>query len=375
MTNESIHTLLSRDVWCILGLPFDAVTLNDAANHVRNSIETGERCFISTPNLNFAVTAQSDEAFFESVVQSDISLADGMPIVWLAKLLGIPLRERVAGSDLFSHLSEQSKSPKIKVFFFGGQPGVAAIAHEKLNQQSKGMESCGYIDPGFVSVEEMSRPDTIQVINQSNADFLVVALGAKKGQQWIQHNKHQFEVPVYSHLGAVINFVAGHVERAPGVWQKAGLEWLWRIRQEPALWRRYLGDALRLINQMTTRVLPLVVYSYWLKKSVGAELLSGKVVTEQGNPEIIRLSGAMCHPYLQPLQQALVANLHNTGSDISLDMAGVSYIDGACIAKLLLFQGFLKRYGRALIFRNTPKRVYRLLKYSGVTDRFEILSG
>ncbi|HIF54948.1 MAG TPA: acetylglucosaminyldiphospho-UDP acetyl-beta-D-mannosaminyltransferase, partial [Methylococcaceae bacterium] len=108
----------SRNVWSILGLPFDLVSLQDACSVTNRAIANKQRCFLTTPNLNFLITAQSDEAFFQSVMDSDLSVADGMPIIWVAKLLGIPLPERVAGSDLFAGLSQQKQSDKkISVFF------------------------------------------------------------------------------------------------------------------------------------------------------------------------------------------------------------------------------------------------------------------
>ncbi|MCJ8271516.1 MAG: WecB/TagA/CpsF family glycosyltransferase, partial [Psychrosphaera sp.] len=250
--------ITKRDVRCVLGLVYDVTNLNAAVTTVNTSIEQDERCFLTTPNLNFVIASQSDTAFFQSVVDSDLSVADGMPLIWVAKLLDIPLPERVAGSSLFDELSKQNSCPeKIKVFFFGGQDGVAEQAHRKLNESSSAMMSCGFYDPGFVSVEEMSSPDIVEQINAAAPDFIVVALGAKKGQAWIQQNKQQLNASVISHLGAVINFVAGHVERAPVFWQRCGLEWLWRIKQEPTLWRRYLFDGLAFIKLLISHVFPL----------------------------------------------------------------------------------------------------------------------
>ena len=84
-------------------------------------------------------------------------------------------------------------------------------------------------------------------MNAARPDFLVVSLGAAKGQAWIMRNLHRLDVPLVSHLGAVVNFVAGEVRRAPRWMQRSGLEWAWRVKEEPALLRRYAGDALRLL--------------------------------------------------------------------------------------------------------------------------------
>ncbi|WP_206057441.1 WecB/TagA/CpsF family glycosyltransferase [Nitrincola schmidtii] len=234
-----------RQQWMLLGLPFDAVTLDQACDRVFEAIEKRQRCFISTPNLNFVINAKRDPEFAKSVFLSDLNLADGMPLVWAARWLKIPIPERVAGSSLFDELVKRSHPDKpVKVFFFGGDPGVAEKASIVLNNSSDAVVCCGYHDPGRGDVASMSTPDVIDKVNASNADFLVVSLGAKKGQAWIQHNLAQLNVPVVSHLGAVVNFVAGTVKRAPKIWQKLGLEWLWRIVEEPYLWKRYATDGL-----------------------------------------------------------------------------------------------------------------------------------
>ncbi|MGB6100040.1 MAG: WecB/TagA/CpsF family glycosyltransferase [Comamonas sp.] len=238
----------------VAGLPFDAVDTAGAVQRVCTAMARQQRLFLSTPNLNFVVAAQSDAAFRASVLASDLSVADGMPVLWLARLQGTPLPERVAGSTLFEHLrageGQALLGRPIKVYFFGGPPGVAQKACDALNAEGRHMRGVGAHSPGFGTVEEMSAPAVIDAINASGADFLVVALGARKGQAWIMHNLDQLSVPVVSHLGAVVNFVAGTVERAPMAWQRWGLEWLWRIRQEPALYRRYVADGVVLLKLM-----------------------------------------------------------------------------------------------------------------------------
>ena len=94
----------NRDVHCLFGLPFDAVTLAEAEQRVRSAADQRASCFLSTPNLNFLIGCQTDAAFRDSVINSDLSIADGAPILWLSKLLGIPIHERVAGSSLFERL-------------------------------------------------------------------------------------------------------------------------------------------------------------------------------------------------------------------------------------------------------------------------------
>ncbi len=180
-----LRTDFRREVYCILGLPFDAVTLSQAVDKVAGSAERDERCFLSTPNLNFAVASLAGGAFRDSVIRSDLSVADGMPLVWIARLLGLPIPERVAGSTLFDVLRTRRRNDNaepVSVYFFGGPDGVAECAADKLNAEPSGLRCVGHYSPGFESIETMSDAAIIDRINASGADFLVVALGAKKGQ-------------------------------------------------------------------------------------------------------------------------------------------------------------------------------------------------
>jgi N-acetylglucosaminyldiphosphoundecaprenol N-acetyl-beta-D-mannosaminyltransferase len=251
---------LLRNVYGILGVPIDVIDMASALHRIETAAADGRPFLISTINLNFLVTSRSDAKFRESLLLSDLCTADGIPVVWIAKLLGIPIRERVAGSDLFANLkSAKNTTRPLKVFLFGGAPGAAAAACEKIKTQPGGITCVGYYEPGFGSVDEMSTEAIIGMINASNADFLAVALGAKKGQAWLLQNHTRIRVPVRVHLGAAINFQAGTIRRAPSCMQKYGLEWLWRIKEEPQLWRRYWADGLALVELILSRVLPLLV--------------------------------------------------------------------------------------------------------------------
>jgi len=359
----------SRNVHSILGLPFDMLNQQQAQDAVLSAIDNKQRCFLTTPNLNFLITAQDDAAFYQSVIDSDINIADGMPIVWLAKLLGLPIKERVAGSDLFAGLSQlKQREKKISVFFFGGQAGIAEQASLQLNQNSEGMLCCGYHDPGFVSIDEMSTEAIIQKINLANPDFLVVALGAGKGQAWIQQNKQRLNAPVISHLGAVINFVAGHVERAPVFWQRMGVEWLWRIKQEPLLWKRYLFDGLAFIKLILTKVIPLAIYDGYLRRSTDFNEPM-KVAIDDSTAQIISLSGSVKSIELDEIKSVFNKVLSSGDKDIILDFTKVTYIDAGFIGLLLLLQNKLHEQGRELVLQGVSMRCKCLLKLNLVWNR------
>jgi N-acetylglucosaminyldiphosphoundecaprenol N-acetyl-beta-D-mannosaminyltransferase len=360
-----------RKVWNILGLVFDEITLSETTEYTKNAVINNKDCFISTPNLNFVITANSNDIFFNSVIESDLSVADGMPIIWVAKLLGIPIRERVAGSTLFEDLRNQvNESEKIKVFFFGGLPGVARQAHENLNKTESSLISCGHYDPGFVDVDLMSEQTTLDYINEANPDFIVVALGAEKGQKWILKNKEKLNAPVISHLGAVINFVAGTVTRAPALWQNIGLEWLWRIKQEPNLWKRYFFDGIQFCKLITFNVLPLAFYDRYLKnkyKTTQALLIS---TVEKKNRFILEGSYTFTDIELASifLQQNVTFN-----EDVTLDMSKLQYIDAAAIGQLLLFQLNLKKEKQALLMTGLSSRLKTILTLNNVKHRFNLI--
>jgi N-acetylglucosaminyldiphosphoundecaprenol N-acetyl-beta-D-mannosaminyltransferase len=350
-----------RDVHCLLGVPFDAVDMPAALRRVRDAAAERASCFICTPNVNFLIGCHKDGRFRDSVVRSDLSIADGMPVVWIARLLGIPIRTRVSGSSLFEKLREAKERP-LSVYFFGGPDGTAAAASRRLHGENAGLTCAGHQSPGFGSVDELSGEETIQRINASGADFLVVSLGAKKGQEWIERNRNRLSVPVVSHLGAALHFTAGTLERAPLWMQNAGLEWLWRIKEEPGLWRRYLSDALGLLTLLVTRVLP----HYWYlqrRKVDSGELAAAEIRTSEDRRRfMVRLSGAWTRDNVAPLRE-IFAKAAQSGKDIALEMRNVVYVDSAFVGLAMLLHENQTRHGREFAMREVPAAVRRFMTY------------
>ena len=352
----------NRNVYCLLGLPFDALDMTDAVARVHAASVEKVPCFLSTPNLNFLIASHKDPEFRASVLRSDLSIADGAPLAWMARFLGMPIRERVAGSSLFEILRNTPDHP-LSIYFFGGPPGVAERAGARLNAEASAMTCAGFECPGFGSIEDMSSDQTIDRINASGADFLVVALGAKKGQAWIMRNRARLTVPIVSHLGAVVNFVAGTVTRAPVWMQRRGLEWLWRIKEEPGLWKRYWRDGLDLVCLIITRALPYAWYRgrYPL---ANAELVRASVtMAEDGGVSLIRLEGAWIRDNLAPLRQYFSLAAQCNG-DIRLDVAGVTHVDSAFVGLLMLLHGYQLSRGAQLLIYGMQKRVRRIFELS-----------
>ncbi len=355
-----------REVICLFGLPFDVVSMEQTVQRVREAVRARQQLFLSTPNLNFLIGCQHDAAFRQSVIDSDLSVADGMPLVWMSRLLGLPLPERVTGSGLFERLRTDplpAGEKPIKVYFFGGPPGAAQAASQNLNANPGGLVCVGFETPGFGSVEDMSSPEVLQRINASSADFLVVALGAVKGQAWLQRNRAQITVPVLSHLGAVVNFVAGTVSRAP-VWvQRAGLEWLWRIKEEPRLWRRYWGDGKALTSLVFGQLLP---HAHWLRRqSVPAPARLS--LTAEGLTHRLSLSGMATDPlpaeFLATLEHAAAVN-----TTLLLDLSRATGFGPGFAGQLLRLEKAMTARQIRLQLAPLPKAIERLFAWNGLSQ-------
>ena len=364
VTSFALPDDLSREVYCILGMPVDAIGMHAALRRIESAAAGRTPFLISTPNLNFLVNSQLDRDFRESLILSDLCTADGMPIIWIAWLTGIPIKNRIAGSDIFDALkAEHSTAHPLKIFLFGGAEGVAAAASRALNGQPSGLYCVGSLYPGFCSAEEMSRDDIIDNINSSGADFLVASLGAQKGQLWLQRNHHRLLIPVRAHLGASLNFQAGTVRRAPPIMRKFGLEWLWRIKEEPYLWRRYWNDGSVLLRLLFTRVLPLAFWTWWLRLKYerrGEDLI---ITQAYGHESVtVSLSGPANARHVDKAIPAFREAIA-TKKRITLDFSNTRTIDARFLGLLLMLKKKLKSTGATLIFVGLSpglERIFRL---------------
>ena len=350
-------------VW-LLGLPVDPVSLDEACTRIADAGASGRRLFFATPNLNFLRLARGDAAFTRSVLRCELSLADGVPLLWLARGLGVALPERVAGSSVVERLRSAVRGRPLGVCFFGGAPGVGERARAALDAEGGGLRGAGAVDPGFCSLDEMSSAQMIDAVNETDADLLVVALGARNGHLWLDRNRDRLTIPVASHLGAVVNFVAGTVARAPEVWQRLGLEWLWRIRQEPALASRYLRDGVFLLAEIAG-ALPRILVGRALRR-LRAQGRDGLHI-ERNAPGTLRPVGALTAMTVPALLADLEAGAerygaaNDKGADVVqvIDLSGVDDLDAVGIG-LLYAAAFRRSPGCEL--RSPSPAALRLLR-------------
>lgn len=353
-----------RDVWCVLGVPVDIATLPSAVQAIEIAVRDRRRLSFITPNVNFLVRASRSEEDRRRMVDADLSLVDGAPLVAIAKLLGAPIKERCAGSDVFEMLRRRPgfAGRRLRVFFFGGREGAAEAAAAALNAERGGLEAVGSLNPGYGDIATMSAPDLLERINGAEPDFLVVAMGAAKGQAWIDRNLSSLSVPVVSHLGAVVDFTGGKIARAPKIVQRIGLEWAWRIKADPSLWRRYLSDAVAFGVIALTRLAPALMSSRSRRTGVPATVST----VQTANGPVVRLAGDLTSEHLTPIRQAF-RSAAQSNDRVIVDFADAGSIDGAFLGLLLMLDKGCRARGAALALAGLDRSRRRAFRAHGVS--------
>jgi N-acetylglucosaminyldiphosphoundecaprenol N-acetyl-beta-D-mannosaminyltransferase len=203
---------------------------------------------IITPNVDHLVKLQGDKEFYDIYQKADWVICDSTILSLGAKFLGRPVEEVIPGSSLLPAYCEfHKKNNEIKIFLLGAKTGVAAVAMNKINLRTGRNIVVGAHSPSFgFEKNEEECEKIISLINKTDATVLVVGVGAPKQEKWIYKYKDRFQnIRLFMALGATIDFEADSIKRAPEIFQKVGMEWLYRLLKEPKrLWKRYLIDDL-----------------------------------------------------------------------------------------------------------------------------------
>jgi N-acetylglucosaminyldiphosphoundecaprenol N-acetyl-beta-D-mannosaminyltransferase len=228
--------------FCVLGTRVDAIETPAVIKKIEEWIAAGDQGrFISVTNVNTIMQGRSDSSFSVIVNNSDLSVPDGMPLVWLGRLHGYALRERVAGPDLLPECCRKTQNAGYRHFFYGSAEGVAKQLASELKCQFPGIRVAGTYSPPFRQLTQEEDQHIIQMINQAHPDVLWVGLGCPKQERWIYEHRNRLQVAVMIGVGQAFDIHAGRLRRAPAYMRNHGLEWLCRLLLEPRrLWRRYL---------------------------------------------------------------------------------------------------------------------------------------
>jgi N-acetylglucosaminyldiphosphoundecaprenol N-acetyl-beta-D-mannosaminyltransferase len=233
LANDRVH------VWEV---PFAPMTVEEAVTAVTGLVHAGRPSYFITANTHYAMLTEALPDLRAINERAAFIVADGAPLVWASRLAGAPLPERVAGSDLIFHLCREAMREGFRIFLLGGGEGVAEEAARRLIDRYPGLQIVGTECPPFgerTPAEDEALADRIRL---ARPDLLFVAFGQPKGERWIFRHLERLGVPVSVQVGASLDFVAGRVRRAPRWMQKTGLEWTFRLGQEP---RRLLGRYAR----------------------------------------------------------------------------------------------------------------------------------
>lgn len=250
--------VVNRPPALLFGIPIADVTMHETVDLVDEFVRIGRRdgrtFQIATPNVDFLVQTQDRPDVHRILRRSDLCIADGAPIVWASRMLGTPVRERVAGSDLVPRLVERSAVTGSKVHVFGSSPDVAERATAMMADRHP--DARFTFDPGPMIPDPTDVPDAVLVsIAAADPDILCVALGNPKQERFIAHHRERLGVPVMIGVGGSLDMLTGERRRAPGWVQRVGLEWVWRAAQEPRrLGPRYAHD-LRVFGPRLAREL------------------------------------------------------------------------------------------------------------------------
>jgi N-acetylglucosaminyldiphosphoundecaprenol N-acetyl-beta-D-mannosaminyltransferase len=226
----------------VADLLIDNLNLSEAVALLDRALARGARGYVVTPNVDHVVQYQRDAAFRAACDGAALRLPDSVPLVWASRLLGQPLRARVAGADLVPALCEMAAVRGHTVFLFGGRRDVAGQAAQRLAARFPRLRVAGtYTPPEEFEPAGPSAEAAVRAVNLARPALLFVGLGTPKQELWVNRYWDRLEATVVVCCGAAIDYAAGVQVRAPGWMQRAGLEWVWRLGHEPRrLWKRYL---------------------------------------------------------------------------------------------------------------------------------------
>lgn len=340
----------------LLGVPFHDVTMEETLDHIDWLVTRGQPSYLATANLDFAAQASQDVELQRILLEAELVLCDGTPLVWASRWLGAPLRERVAGSDMLPHLFARAADRGHRLFFLGASEDVLATATAKCRAEYPGLDICGAYAPPFAKLLEIDHEEIARRIKAAQPDVLLVAMGCPKQEKWIYMHYRELGVPVSMGIGASLDFVAGKFRRAP-VWARVcGLEWVFRLLQEPRrLFNRYCFDLLFFVQALRKQ-----------RRLLQARTAHAAPAQEQREPEKIahavqyRWSGRIDAAAVTASRIAAILPEPNSPNAV-LDCSAVEFIDSTGLGLLVKSFRACKQAGGVFVILAPGEPVTRML--------------
>lgn len=375
----------------ILGIPVDNLTMEETIDRIFSMIEAYQRDqrprLVATVNVDFVVNTLTWQLqrirhpeLLDTLRRADLVTADGMPLLLISRLLGSPLKERVPGADLVPKLAGEAAKRGKSLYFLGGREGVGKRAASLLQEQHPDLLIAGIDSPSvciegtkLADAEEMDQ-SIIARVNNARPDILLIAFGNPKQEIWFNRNRNRLRVPVSIGIGGTFEFIAGAVRRAPAWMQKAGLEWIFRISQDPGrLWKRYFVDFFK----FGLMVWPAVLYYQHKRLSYQLIPTKGTLPTET-RPELGPASGLL-NVITLPGRLDLFALKHVSGavdqafagsSNVVLDFGRVSFIDSTGIGFLMRTLRRAEKEGCGIYLVRVAPKARRFFEFNRTWDLF-----
>lgn len=233
----------------LLGVEFDKRTKAETIDLLASRLKDNKKTFIVTANPEIVMYAQRDSDYMATLRTADYIIPDGIGIIMGAKLLKRPLPERVAGFDLLKDLLAVANREHLNVFFLGAKEEVVQKAVTNVKQAYPNLHVCGYHHGYFDEKDEK----VAEMVKEAEPDLVFVALGFPKQERWIKNNFPQFHKGVFMGVGGSFDVLAGEVKRAPLIWRKLNLEWLYRLIKQPSRWKRMAFLPLFMLKVFQTK--------------------------------------------------------------------------------------------------------------------------
>lgn len=234
----------------VLGVNFIHMTLAEMVITLAKQVQKQEKVFLVTANPEIVLHSKQNRDYKQILNDATYVTADGIGIVKAAKLLGQPLPERLAGFDLFMKLLEQANNQKQSVYLLGAKEVVLTRATAKIGELFPNLKIVGTQNGYF----DWNDTKIVEKIKAANPDYVFVALGFPKQEEWIAKHINYFEKGIFMGIGGSFDVLSGEVKRAPKIWQKLNIEWLYRLLQQPSRWRRMLAIPMFMLHVLSEKV-------------------------------------------------------------------------------------------------------------------------
>ena len=241
----------------VLGIPVGLTDYESTLDWIDATVESRDQVYVCVCNVHAVMAAGEDPELRAALLGSDLNVPDGQPLVWAMNLLGYPLHDRVYGPELMARSCARATRSGQRLYLYGGRnQGALVQLALNLRQRYPGIKIVGGYSPPHRPLTDEERDAVVQEINHSEADVVWVGIGVPKQEKWMADMRQALDAPVLVGVGAAFDFHAGLVPQAPSVLQDSGLEWAYRLAQEPRrLWRRYLRYNPRFVHAFARQLM------------------------------------------------------------------------------------------------------------------------